>query len=157
MKNLCALFSCIVVMQFGFVASAQNRAIPINEPDQNKPRLFENLPDRIPVTEDALNSLLNAGIGRPASIPLTKETNASFDGEVVSLASKYENKIQSVVIRSEQFNGASLTISKILNDDGSYSYRGRIISFKHGDVYELQNGAEGLALVKRNYYDLVNE
>jgi hypothetical protein len=38
-----------------------------------------------------------------------------------------------VVIRSEVFNGARLTVSKITNPDGSIRYSGRIISFKHGD------------------------
>ena len=43
LPGLCLLF-CFTCAS----TSAQNK-IPVNEPDQNKPKLFTNLPDKIPV------------------------------------------------------------------------------------------------------------
>ena len=65
--------------------------------------------------------------------------------------------MNSVVIRSTNYNGATLTISKTMNADETISYSGRIISFQSGDLFELQNKDGHLTLVKRNFYDLVNE
>ncbi len=156
MKNLrsimlmaCTLLSCCL--------HAQKDNTPINEPDMNKPRLFDGLPNRIPVNTDELNNLLNAPVGRLASLKLTAQSSLQFDGEVVSVSDKFENNIQSVVLRSSNFNGARLTISRIVNDDGSFSFTGRIISFKHGDLFELKNESGSYVLIKRNYYELVNE
>jgi hypothetical protein len=80
-----------------------------------------------------------------------------FAGDVVSTINKYANSMQSVVVRSNNFNGASLSVTKIIAVDGKVSYVGRIISFKHGDVYELQSQNNELVLVKRKFNDLVNE
>jgi hypothetical protein len=80
-----------------------------------------------------------------------------FTGKVVSAVSKYQNSIVSIVVRSTNFAGASLTISKITNEDGTITYRGRIISRQHGDLYELKQVNNNYVLIKRKYYDLVNE
>ena len=133
------------------VSNSQEQKIPLNEPDQNKPRLFSNLPDKIPVTLTNIDNILSAPVGRNSQFRLSEDNTLQFAGEVVSTASKYNNSIQSVVIRSDDFNGARLTISKITNPDGSIRYSGRIISFKHGDLYELENQDGQLVLVKKNY------
>jgi hypothetical protein len=159
MKNLHATLCCIAIVFFSFSASGQTDKVPINEPDYNKPRLFDNLPDRIPVSITDLNALISAPVGRTASLNLVTGTAKAvqFDGDVVSVASQPDEKIQSVVIRSSNFNGARMTISKILNDNGTVSFSGRIISFQHGDLFELKNEAGNMVLVKRNYYELINE
>ena len=53
--------------------------------------------------------------------------------------------------------GAALSFSKLMKEDGSISYIGRIISFQHGDAYEiiLENGQ--YFFVKKDFYDLVND
>jgi hypothetical protein len=65
--------------------------------------------------------------------------------------------LQSVVVRSTNFPGAALSFSRITKEDGTFSYVGRIISFQHGDAYEisLENGQ--YFFVKKGFYDLVNE
>lgn len=157
MKNFRTTLLCASITLFSFCAAAQQDNTPINEPDLNKPRLFDGLPDRIPVNAAELNNLLNAPVGRTASLKLSAASSLQFDGEVVSVSDKYDTKIQSVVLRSSNFNGARLTVSRIQHEDGSWSYTGRIISFKHGDLFELKNESGNYILVKRNYYELVNE
>ncbi len=157
MKNLRTTMLCIVFALSATVSHSQEQKIPLNEPDNNRPRLFTNLPDKILVPIANIDNMLSAPVGKNSQFRLSEDNTLQFAGEVVSTASKYNNTIQSVVIRSEAFNGARLTVSKITNSDGSIRYSGRIISFKHGDLYELENHEGQLLLVKKNYYELVNE
>ena len=157
MKNLRTPALCLCAMLFSLCSFAQNEKDPVNKPDYKKPKLFSNLPDKIPVSIDKINALLSTPVGNAMSLKVAEGSALEFNGEIVSRASKYENSIQSVVIRSTNFNGASFTISKITKADGTVSYSGRIISFQHGDLYELQNQNGQFVLVKRNFYDLVNE
>lgn len=157
MKNIRTTMLCAVLALSTLVSNSQESKIPLNEPDQNKPRLFSGLPDKIPVNPGNIDNILSAPVGRNSHFRLSDDNTLQFPGEVVSTASKYNNSIQSIVIRSDSFNGARLTISKITNPDGSIRYSGRIISFKHGDLYELENLDGQLVLVKKNYYELVNE
>jgi hypothetical protein len=41
--------------------------------------------------------------------------------------------------------------------DGTTKYTGRIISIRHGDLYQLIQEDAGWVLVKKNFYDLINE
>jgi len=141
---LCALISLI---SFG-------QSIPINEPDYNKAKLFQDLPDRLPVQVSSLQNLLNLQIGQAANFQLTN--NAVLQGAVVSAATKY-NTIQSIVIRSTNRTGASFSFSKITQPDGSVKYTGRIISRQSSDGFELSLEKGQYFLVKKQFYDMVNE
>ena len=118
---------------------AQNRST-INEPDYNKPALFSNFPDKIPVTIDELKSLFTTDAARG---------NAA--------AVNFVDKKLPVVIRSTQFNGATLTLSSSTTTDGAASYTGRIISFQHGDLFVLQRENDQYYLIKKKYHELINE
>jgi hypothetical protein len=98
---------------------------------------------------------LESEIGKPVSFLLAD--NLNFQGVVSSVASKFDNTLLSVVIRSTNFASSALSFSRITKEDGTYSYVGRIISFQHGDAYEitLENGQ--YYFVKKGFYDLVNE
>lgn len=157
MKNIRTILLCACTSLCSLFVSAQSNKVPVNEPDYNKPRLFDDLPSRIPVGIDDLKSIMNASAGQNASLKLSSDSPLQFNGEVVSVSTKYDNKIQSIVMRSANFNGATLTVSRIMNNDGSYKFTGRIISFQHGDLFELKNEAGSYVLVKKNYYELVNE
>lgn len=150
--SLCALFALSAL-----VSSGQDQKIPINEPDYNKPRLFNSLPDQIPVTSTLLDNLISSPVGRNSRISLAADETVPFQGEVVSVASKYNNTMQSVVIRSDSYEGASLTVTRVTAADGTVKYTGRIISFKHGDLFVLETRDGQLMLVKKNYYEVVNE
>jgi hypothetical protein len=156
MKNLRTAILCASMALVSLCATAQ-KAIPINEPDYNKPNLFANLPGYIPVSIDAISSALNSPVGATVSITLSNELRFVIEGQVVSAVSKYENTMQSVVIRSTNFNGAVFTLTRTYAQDGSRKYTGRIVSLQHGDLYELQSRDGQFVLVKRKFYDLVNE
>ncbi len=159
MKSLRTTILCVSISLCSLCSFAQkpDQSIPFNKPNYNKPKLFSNLPDSISISIDNLNSLFNTQVGRASSVYLSDNSIFKFEGLVMSTSSKYGNTMNSVVIRSTNYNGATLTISKTMNADETISYSGRIISFQSGDLFELQNKDGHLTLVKRNFYDLVNE
>lgn len=157
MKNLRTAALCVSISLYCLSSVAQTGDIPINEPNLNKPKLFQNLPDIIPVKMNNITVLMGAEVGRPVSLSLSDATVFQFEGIIVSSVSKYENTIQSIVIRSTNFPGATLTVSRITDDTGNISYIGRMLSMQHGDMFELKNENSQFLLVKRKFYDLVNE
>ncbi len=158
MKNLRTILACVSIALLSLNASSQVNKSPIKEPDQNKPLLFAGMPDRIPVSMDYINSLFGSTAGRAVSLSTPDNiTGSRFEGNVISTGSELNNRIQSVVIRSTNFLGANFTVSKTISEQGVVSYTGRIISFQHGDAYELKNESGNLVLVKKKFYSLVND
>jgi len=158
MKNLRIPVLCACITLCSLFSAAQDQKVIVNEPNYNKPRLFDNLPEVIPVSIENLNGLVNTKTGTAISTTLSSDARtAPFEGNVVSSVSKYENKVQTVVIKSTNYNGATLYISKVITDDGTIKYNGRLMSFQHGDVYVLQQKDDGFVLVKKNYNDVINE
>jgi len=153
MKNLAKGFTCLSLFFICLQSNAQTP--PVREPDMNRPALFQNLPNKISCRISDLSVFLESEIGKPVSFSLVN--NLSFQGVVSSVASKFDNTLNSVVIRSTNFPGAALSFSRITKEDGTYAYVGRIISFQHGDAYEinLENGQ--YYFIKKGFYDLVNE
>jgi len=153
MKNLVKGFICLFLFFVCLQSNAQKP--PVREPDMNRPSLFQNLPSKINCRINDLSVLLESEIGKPVAFLLVE--NLNFQGVVSSVASKFDKTLNSVVIRSTNFPGAALSFSKITKDDGTFAFVGRIISFQHGDAYEinLENGQ--YYFVKKGFYDLVNE
>jgi hypothetical protein len=156
MKNLYTAVLCLCITFYSLCSAAQNQGLRANGPDGSKPKLFQSLPGNISINTDNLNTLLNTPVGHDVSMNLSDNSQFQFQGQVISASSK-ENNIQTVVIRSTNYNGARLTLSKINNEDGTISYSGRILSFQHGDLLELKNQNGHYILVKRKFNDLVNE
>jgi hypothetical protein len=153
MKNLAKGLIWLSLFLICLQSNAQKP--PVREPDMNRPSLFQNLPNKISCRINDLSALLELEIGKAVSFSLVD--NLNFQGVVSSVASKSDNTLNSVVIRSTNFPGAALSFSRVTKDDGTFSYVGRIISFQHGDAYEigLENGQ--YYFVKKGFYDLVNE
>ena len=148
----------LLFLSFTFAAFAQSKD-PVSSPDQRKPALFAGFPDKIPVDVNELKSVFSreAAKGKNVAIKFADNKLPGFNGKIVSTASKYDNSIKSVVIRSTQFNGATLTLSSSTTTDGAASYTGRIISFQHADLYVLQKENNKYYLIKKKYDELINE
>jgi hypothetical protein len=156
MRNL-KLFCAVIALSVIITNLSAQESAPLTEPNYSKPKLFSSLPETIKVNLDMLKGFLKNVNGETVSSDLGTDISFKFDGQVVSAASKYDNSIQSVVIRSSEFNGARLTFTKITGKDGTVSYTGRIISFENGDAYELRLKDDSYFFVKKNLYDLMNE
>lgn len=159
MSNLKALGLCLVCFCLCTIAVAQTK-VPINEPDVNKPKLFTNLPDQITFDVTELKTLVTTSTETGKDITLKSfadKKTPSLSGKVIAAGSEYNNTIQTINVRLTNFNNAMLTLSSFTGPDGAVSYTGRIISFAHGDAYELQRKGEQYILVKKNYNEIVNE
>lgn len=154
MKNLITIACCISLSLYSISSSAQQKDIPINEPDLKKPELFRQSPEKISIHAEDLTFLLATAVGETVVLSLP---SFRFEGNVVSAVSKYSNAIQSVVVRSSNFEGATLTISRITDETGKTFFTGKIISLKHGDLYELKLVDNGFAFLKNSYYKVINE
>ena len=137
---------------------AQDRVF-LKEPDHNKPTLFTNFPDNIPVDSNELKSLFSntADKGNEVNVKFMDRKLPGFNGKIISATSKYNNTLHSVVVSSTRFNGATLTISSSTTTDGTVRYSGRIVSFQHGDLYVLQKIEEKYFLIKKKFHEVVNE
>jgi hypothetical protein len=139
--------------------SAQNNKVPVNQPDYNKPSLFAGMPDQIRIDVSELENLLTQQpeTGKNVAVTFADKAVPSFNGKIESVASKYNNTIKTLIIRSSNFSGATLTLSSSTLPDGTVRYSGRIISFKHGDLYVLEQQNQQYFLIKKKYNDLINE
>ena len=153
MKHLQTGGIILLFALFSFTSFAQN--IPINEPNYAKPKLFQDLPERLPIDVSSLQSLLTTLIGQTINVQLAP--NFTVQGQIVSSANKYNNSIQSIVIKLSNRIGASFSLSKIKDSDGTLKYTGRIISMQHGDAFEISFENGQYYLVKKTFNNMINE
>ncbi|HVZ56932.1 MAG TPA: hypothetical protein VG870_09775 [Chitinophagaceae bacterium] len=134
---------------------AQKMPPPVGQQDPFRPRLFQDLPDNLPLRTGVLQPLLRLQAGQTVQIPLSDRF--TFEGIVSSSVSKYHGVLRTVVIRCTNRPGAGFTLSERTAPDGSVVFAGRIVSFQAGDCYELKQEQGTYVLVKRNFYDMVND
>lgn len=138
-----------------FLSSKAQEKIPINQPDYNKPKLFEDLPQKMNLTISDMESLFDLSVGTPVMAKLTKTFH--FKGIIVSKSGNLGTSVRSVVINSTTRKGAVLTFTRITNEDGSFIYRGRILSKESIDAYEIVKENGQYILQKKNYFEMVRE
>jgi hypothetical protein len=134
MKNLVkAGMTCLVLTLCLVKASAQTNSF--KQSQSNKQQLFKHLPERVNAQIGNLTALFNQPVGKTISI--TVSNDFVFEGQVVSAVSKFNDDLQSVVVKSTSHAGARLTFSKSKNEDGTFKYVGRIISPEHTDCFVI--------------------
>jgi len=137
-------------------ASAQAQTPPVNEPDYNRPALFSSLPDTITLGLPEIDALFQLQTGETAGLILGG--GSRFEGKLISRVILPAPQRVSLVVRSTSHNGANLCITRMLQEDGSFTYTGRIISRQHIDSYTLVRlSSDNYCLRKMNYYQLVSE
>lgn len=153
MKKLNVLVLSFILVAFCQHLNAQEQDRIINTPDYSKPKLFADLSDKLGLKMKSADALFDLGVGASFSTQLAD--NFSFTGVVVSKANTASS--QSVVMKSTNRKGAILSLSKIRNADGSFTYRGRILSRENGDAFDLVKENGQYILRKKNYYEIVSE
>jgi hypothetical protein len=142
----------VLLSLFVLRASAQEQ-IPLKDPDYNKPHLFDDLPQKMKLRMTDLEGLLNLSVG--ASVKVFLADNFQFKGTVVSSARGSET-VRSVVVRSQDRKGATLTVTQTLKE-GAFKYIGRIISLENGDAFDIVKENDEYVLQKKNLYDIISE
>ncbi len=124
-KTMCMLLVCLCSYAAGF---AQNTL-------SAKPKLFENLPASIAISENLLQSFFSLNQNQETVLDFSAQF--SFPCRVLSNEVKYAN-LQTVIVKSSIFGNAIFQVSRIVNDDRSISYAGRIINDKAFDGYVIK-------------------
>ena len=144
---LCLFFSC------SFITAVSQP--PVNEPDYNKPKLFQDLPEKLNVRLHDFEALLEAPLGQSVNIPL--HGMASLNGHIVSKSDVTDTRVKSVVVKLTNRKGANFTFTRIANEKGSPEYLGRIISREYGDSLEISLEDGQYVFRKVGLYDLLAE
>lgn len=141
------------------LSQAQEDRVQLHEPDHNKPALFKDLPEKIPVDINEMKDLFSpvASKGDGSSCRFLDKKLPGFEGKIISATSKYNNSLRSVVVSSTRFNGATLTFSSFTATDGTTRYSGRIVSFQNDDCYVLERHDDQYFLIKKKFHELVSE
>src|SRR5689334_9789745 len=101
---------CLITLCICTVVSAQ-KIITTHKDFEAKPKLFKNVPNRLTVAATKLFPLISLKTGQAANISFSEKF--TFKGTVASAVSKYDGAIQSTVIKSDDYPGATFTISRI--------------------------------------------
>ncbi len=108
--------------------------LPLRQTLPNKSPLFSRLPQQVAASKLNIDMLFSVSVSGYIKIPLAD--NNFFEGVVLEKVRKNPNVI-SMNVKLTNYEGAVLTVSKIVHDDQTVNYVGRIVSIKHGDVYML--------------------
>ena len=125
MKNLKAIATGALLAVCCLHCGAQEKKIPINEPDYHKPRVFTDLPQRMNLDLLSTASLLGSKTGAIVSLRLSDKL--LLEGTVVSRSGEEDPSVASIVVRSTNRPGTTFTFTRTTNADGTYQYRGRIL------------------------------
>jgi len=138
------------------VAAQQNQQPAVSEKsDYVKPRIFADLPHKLQLNVPMLESMLNDEVGKRVHFALGH--GYQFQGVVVSKSDAFDKLSRTVVVKATNRQGVTLTFTRTANTDGTYSYLGRMLSFKHGDAFEITEEEGQLVMVKKEQKDLVEE
>ena len=152
MKNL---YTCLLYLVLFYTAPGLHaQPWPVREPDYNKPLLFQQLPQRIPVNTASLDDLLTNERGNEISLQVSP--GVVWSG-TVSSTGKEDPRVQSIMIKTTIPGNAGLFISRIRRPDGTQYYKGRIIGKNYGDAYEIIYEKGVYYFEKKGFYDLLNE
>lgn len=132
MKILC-LWGTLLCMSMAFTASSQVQA-PLNQHPVEKAALFAQLPEKISIPVSALQRIFSGTPGSNLSVSISPQMKV--EGTVIAKVAVTPEQL-SINIRCSNFQDALLNISRITESDGHFTYIGRIVSMKHGDVLLL--------------------
>jgi len=115
-------------------AAANCQTAPLNQHPVEKPLLFAQLPEKIACSATTLENIFLASLNSNANFQIG--TQLKIEGTVIAKLAVTPEQL-SINIRCSNFQNALLNISRLTQPDGSFSYAGRIVSLKHGDVLLL--------------------
>jgi hypothetical protein len=144
-----------VLFCLSYLGSTAQEKIPVNEPDYNKPKLFADLPQKMNIRIIDLESLLDLSVGTSVTARFTP--GFLLHGTIVSASGDAETSVRSVIIKSTNRQGAVFTFTKLTNSDGSFSYKGRILSRDNSDAYEIVKESDQYILLKKDYHEIISE
>lgn len=148
--------SLLVLMVFILLqTSAQEATPPLNTPNYSKAKLFADLPDRMPLHIASFENLLDQPVGSQVRATISKDL--FIVGSIVSRSNDSDPNVKSVVIKATNRQGSTFTFTRIKAPNGTYSYKGRMLSKSGGDALEIAKDGDEYVLHKKGLYDMMNE
>lgn len=118
---------------------------PIHQTLPNKSSLFTNLPDKFTIKNSLIEDLFSGPDS--GSVKILLSVNNFFEGTITERIQRNENVV-TLNIKSSNYDGALLTISKVLNSNKELTYTGRIVSMQYGDVLILKKESDRFFFTK---------
>lgn len=144
-----------IAIMFFCCPSADAQLFPNSPASNNRPEIFTGISDSIKFDVQLVNQVFGAAIN--STVVLRFSQSFEYKGVIISAGRKYNSAIETVMIRSDNYDRTIFTISKITGMDGRIRLSGHILSFVHADGYEIAETSQGFLLVKKKYSDLINE
>ena len=129
-KTMSILLVCLCTYAAGF--TQQTTAA--------KPRVFDNQPSSITISENLLQSFFSLSPNQETILDFG--SSFKFPCRVLSKQAKYNN-LHTVIVKSSLFGNAIFQVSRITNDDNSISYVGRIMNERAFDGFAIKKGSDG--------------
>ncbi len=145
----------ILLSMCALSVSAQEFKLPVNEPNYNQPKLFNDLPPKMNLHMDGLEHLFHQPA--EASVSFHLSDIFKFEGTIISRSVSGDTLVQSIVIRCSNRPGAVFTLTRTQDKSGALTYVGRIMNFNNIDAYVIGMEKGEYVLIKKNLYDLLSE
>ena len=156
MKILTTISISIVLFVLSFNASAQKTTeIALSKQQISKPKLFKGLPERVHVDFKEIDDAFNYETGK--SVMLKMSSDFIVAGHIISKAEDAAAGVKTIVVRDANRPGATLSLSRYINQNNTLSYRGMFMSFKHADAYEVVSENGEYFLIKKDANILYEE
>jgi hypothetical protein len=153
MQNKSVLLALLMVFTSYSLSAQQDY---LKEPDRNRPSLFSNVPETVPVAVATLELLLASTPGIPVDLSLGGVLR--YSGTIESSTVDNDRKLLTVIVTSPSMPGSFLTLSKVITDEKTVSYIARIMSFQHGDCMVLKKNTDNTySFIKKKFYEIVGE
>lgn len=110
------------------------------QPTAVKPKVFDNLPASITISESLLQSFFSLSPNQETTLDFG--SSFTFPCKVLSKQAKFNN-LQTVIVKSPSFGNAIFQVSRITNDDNSISFVGRIMNEKAFDGFAIKKDSDG--------------
>lgn len=144
MKFLClwGTLACV----FAAIHANSQLTPPLNQHPTAKPALFSQLPEKISCSASSLQNIFSAAVN--SNITVSINPVMKVEGLVLAKVAITPQQL-SINIRCTNYQNALLNISRITESDGSFTYIGRIVSPRHGDVLLLWQENGQYAFIKK--------
>lgn len=153
MKNSHLLIAGVMCYVLIFNAQAQ-LSPPAQKLLPEKPSLFGSLPKQFNITNVWIENLFAGPDTGWVNIPLPD--NNFFQGRIMEKV-QLNPHVVSINVKSSNYDGALLSISKITYDDLTVKYTGRIISIKYGDLFILTQENNTFLFTKKKLSTVITE
>lgn len=119
-----------------------------------KPALFASYPATLSISETSLHNIFS--LVKDQEVTIDFGNNLILPCKVLRNEIQYSN-LQTVIIRCSAFDNAMLQVSKVINEDQSILYAGRLINERSADGFEIKKAGNGTYQLRKFETDKILE